>query len=177
MYDIPTKFQYGVVSTALSILASGTVCAAELANPQTVLDMARSPDVRGHQRPLRSQPGWQYVLRTFVDGNQALLRLPDGSDDEKTLAGGVANFERAAWCGNELLRVGTQGTERHWFASSAGVSTVLPTVPPDAMAVCSADGSCWRTLHPTPRVASCRHPSPSFWAPARSKRKSNSTAS
>jgi Tol biopolymer transport system component len=134
------KPQYGVVSTALCILASGTVCSAEVATPQTVLTW------HGHRMfediSARSEvsPDGKYVLRTFVDGNQALLRLPDGSDDEKTLAGGVANFEKAAWCGNELLRVGTQGAERHWFTSSAGVSTVLPTVPPDAMAVCSADG-------------------------------------
>lgn len=134
------KLKYGVASTALCILAGGTVCSAAAAPPQTVLEWHGHRMFEDFSARSEVSPDGKYVLRTFVDGNQALLRLPDGSNDEKTLVGGVANFEKAAWCGNELLRVGTQGTERHWFASSAGGSTVLPTVPPDAMAVCSSDG-------------------------------------
>ena len=134
------KLKHGVLSTALCLLASGTLWSAEVTTAQTVLTWPGHRMFEDISARSEVSPDGKYVLRTYVDGNQALLRLPDGSNDEKTLAGGVANFEKAAWCGNELLRVGTQGTERRWFASSAGVSTVLPTVPPDAMAVCSADG-------------------------------------
>jgi Tol biopolymer transport system component len=84
-------------------------------------------------------PDGQWVLRTFVDGDQALLKLPSGERNDAKLQGDVKNFERAAWCGNDLLRVGAKGTSRAWFAGgSSGTQTIA--VPPDATPVCNGVG-------------------------------------
>jgi len=84
-------------------------------------------------------PDAQWVLRTFVDGNQALLHLPDGASHAAKLQGGLHDFERAAWCGPQLLRLGKYGTKRAWFAQGRTGFTAL-SIPPEATPVCSADG-------------------------------------
>jgi Tol biopolymer transport system component len=98
-----------------------------------------------------------WVLRTFVDGNQALLRLPGGESDPAELEGGVHGFERAAWCGNKLLRLGSDGKDRRWFEGKAGHLVSLP-VPPEATPVCSGDGS--RLAHYTSYAARAELPPP-----------------
>jgi Tol biopolymer transport system component len=88
----------------------------------------------------RSQvsPYGRYVLRTFVDGNQALLKLPGGADMDAMLHGRLQNFEQAVWCGNGLLRLGTFGGSRHWFS---GDRTPRPVgIPPDAYPACDRTG-------------------------------------
>lgn len=83
-------------------------------------------------------PDGRYVLRTFVDGNQALLKLPDGSDMDAMLHGRVQNLEQAAWCGAGLLRLGTLAGSRHWFW---GDQTPHATgIPPDAYPTCDRTG-------------------------------------
>lgn len=84
-------------------------------------------------------PDGKWVLRTFVDGNQALLRLPAGTSDTTVLKGGLHEFERAAWCGPQLLRLGSDGGKRAWFAEGPSGLTTL-SIPPDATPVCSTDG-------------------------------------
>jgi Tol biopolymer transport system component len=84
-------------------------------------------------------PDGKWVLRTFVDGNQTLLRLPEGTPDAAMLQGGLHEFERAAWCGSQLLRLGNQGGRRAWFAQGPSGFAAL-SIPPDATPVCSADG-------------------------------------
>jgi hypothetical protein len=84
-------------------------------------------------------PDGQWVLRTFVDGNQALLHLPSGTADRTTLQGGLQDFERAAWCGSQLLRLGKNEGKRSWFLSSGGAFAAL-SIPPEATPVCNAAG-------------------------------------
>jgi len=84
-------------------------------------------------------PDGQWVLRTFVDGNQTLLHLPSGSPDSAMLQGGLQEFERAAWCGSQLLRLGKNEGKRSWFLQSGGGFTAL-SIPPEASPVCSAKG-------------------------------------
>jgi len=84
-------------------------------------------------------PDGKWVLRTFVDGNQTLLRLPAGTADATALQGGVRDFERAAWCGTQLLRLGRDGATRAWYAQAPSGLTAL-SIPPEATPVCSADG-------------------------------------
>ena len=81
----------------------------------------------------------QWVLRTFVDGNQALFHLPAGASDSAALQGGLQDFERAAWCGANLLRLGTSGGKRAWFLQGPRGFTAL-SIPPDATPVCSPSG-------------------------------------
>jgi WD40 repeat protein len=81
----------------------------------------------------------QWLLRTFVDGNQTLLRLPAGTPDSAMLQGGLHDFERAAWCGDQLLRLGTRDGKRTWFEQSA--SGLVPlSIPPEATPVCDLTG-------------------------------------
>lgn len=89
----------------------------------------------------RSQvsPDGKWVLRTSLEGRQTLLSLPEGIGDERKLKGNIADFERAAWCAGELIRLGSGSKGRRWYAS-AGAATVELTVPPDATPVCSPDG-------------------------------------
>ena len=84
-------------------------------------------------------PDGKSILRTFVDGNQTLLRLPAGTPDAATLQGGLPDFERAAWCGTQLLRLGTEGGKRAWFAQAPAGFAAL-SIPPEATPVCSAAG-------------------------------------
>ncbi len=84
-------------------------------------------------------PDGQRVLRTFVDGNQALLHLPAGTPDSATLHGGLQDFERAAWCGSQLLRLGKNDGKRNWFLKSGSGFTAL-SIPTEASPVCSAAG-------------------------------------
>ena len=84
-------------------------------------------------------PDGKWVLRTFVDGDQALLRLPDGTPNSATLQGGMQTFEHAAWCGDQLLRFGAKDGKRAWFAQGPSGLTPL-CIPPEATPVCSADG-------------------------------------
>jgi Tol biopolymer transport system component len=84
-------------------------------------------------------PDGKWVLRTYVDGNQVLLRLPDGTSDSVTLQGGLHDFERAAWCGTQLLRLGTKGGKRAWFSQGLSGFTAL-SIPPEATPVCSSAG-------------------------------------
>jgi Tol biopolymer transport system component len=128
-----------IACTTLSVLASAAAQRIEADTAQAVLQWHGHRMFEDFSARSEVSPDGKYVLRTFVDGNQALLRLPDGTSDDKTLGGDIPNFERAAWCGTELLRVGTKGAQRHWFAST-GAAAIELTVPPDAMPVCSADG-------------------------------------
>src|SRR5580704_16691451 len=100
------QIKYGIVSTALGILAGGTVCSAEAAPPQTVLEWHGHRIFEDFSARSEVSPDGKYVLRTFVDGNETLLRLPTGNSDAATLQGGLHDFERAAWCGTQLLRLG-----------------------------------------------------------------------
>lgn len=84
-------------------------------------------------------PDGKWVLRTFVDGNQTLLRLPEGISDTATLQGNLQQFERAAWCGSQLLRLGTSAGKRAWFAQGLSGFTAL-SIPPEATPVCSNAG-------------------------------------
>ncbi|HKE07662.1 MAG TPA: hypothetical protein VKB48_07510 [Candidatus Acidoferrum sp.] len=84
-------------------------------------------------------PDGQWLLRTFVDGNQILLRLPAGTPDSAMLQGGLHHFEHAAWCGDQLLRLGTQDGKRTWFEQ--GASGLVPlSIPPEATPVCDLTG-------------------------------------
>src|SRR5262249_2863264 len=81
----------------------------------------------------------KWLLRTFVDGNQTLLRLPAGTPDSATLQGGLHDFEHAAWCGDQLLRLGTQDGKRAWYRQTA--SRLVPlSIPPEATPVCDFTG-------------------------------------
>ena len=82
-------------------------------------------------------PDGEWVLRTFVDGNQTLLHVPSGSPDSAALQGGLQDFERAAWCGSQLLRLGKNEGKRSWFMQS-GSGFVALSIPPEATPVCSA---------------------------------------
>jgi Tol biopolymer transport system component len=84
-------------------------------------------------------PDGQWLLRTFVDGNQVLLRLPAGTPDGSALQGGLHDFERAAWCGNQLLRLGTQDGKRAWYAQDASGHIPL-SIPSEATPVCNITG-------------------------------------
>ena len=84
-------------------------------------------------------PDGKWVLRTYVDGNQALLRLPAGTSDLATLQGGLHGFECAAWCGTQLLRLGTERGKHAWFAQGLSGFAAL-SIPPEATPVCSASG-------------------------------------
>jgi Tol biopolymer transport system component len=80
----------------------------------------------------------QWVLRTFVDGNQTLLHLPAGTPDTPALEGPLHGFERAAWCGTQLLLLGNDGTKRAWYAQGTGLTAL--SIPPQATPVCSTGG-------------------------------------
>jgi Tol biopolymer transport system component len=81
----------------------------------------------------------KWILRTFVDGNQILLHLPEGVSDSAALQGGEHEFERSAWCGPQLLRLGTEGGKHVWF--TRGRTGFVPlAIPPEATPVCSTDG-------------------------------------
>jgi hypothetical protein len=84
-------------------------------------------------------PDGEWVLLTFVDGNQTLLHVPSGSPDSAALQGGLQDFERAAWCGSQLLRLGKNEGKRSWFLQSGGGFAAL-SIPPEATPVCSATG-------------------------------------
>jgi WD40 repeat protein len=84
-------------------------------------------------------PDGQWVLRTFVDGNQALLHLPDGTSNDAKLQGGLRNFKRAAWCGAQLLRLGEDGAKQAWFAQGP-TGLIALSIPPEATPVCSNSG-------------------------------------
>jgi hypothetical protein len=84
-------------------------------------------------------PNGKWVLRTFVDGNQTLLHLPAGTSDSAILQGSLQSFERATWCGTQLLRLGTDNTKRAWYAEDASGLIAL-SIPPESTPVCSANG-------------------------------------
>jgi dipeptidyl aminopeptidase/acylaminoacyl peptidase len=84
-------------------------------------------------------PNGKWILRTFVDGNQTLLHLPAGTSDSAVLQGSLQSFERAAWCGTQLVRLGTDNNKRAWYAENASGLIALP-IPPESTPVCSANG-------------------------------------
>ncbi len=102
-------------------------------------------------------PDGKWVLRTFVDGNQVLLRLPAGAADSAALQGDLHQFEHAAWCGMQLLRLGSDGTKRAWYAQGPSGFTAL-SIPPEATPVCSLDGE--RLAHFTSFPARRELPTP-----------------
>lgn len=118
------------------LLASSAALAS--ANPATVLNWPGHRMFEDFSARTEVSPDGRYVLRTFVDGNQALLRLPEGADMAAMLNGGVQNLEQAEWCGTGLLRLGTFGGARHWFS---GDGTPRPTdIPTDAFPTCDRAG-------------------------------------
>jgi len=109
------------------------------AEPDTVLTWHGHRMFEDFSARSEVSPDGQWLLRTFVDGNQELLRLPAGTSDNAALQGGLHDFERAAWCGNQLLRLGTDSGKRAWFTQS--VSGLAPLViPPEATPVCDLTG-------------------------------------
>jgi len=84
-------------------------------------------------------PDGRYVLRTFVDGNQSLFRLPSGESDDALLEGPVKGFEQAVWCGAGLLRLGTFNGSRHWYRGDRSPQAV--NVPSGASPACDHTGT------------------------------------
>jgi Tol biopolymer transport system component len=122
------------------LLAASAGAGAQEGAAGTVLKWAGHRMFEDFSARSEPSPDGRWILRTFVDGNQALLRLPGGQSDEAVLEGGVRDFEHAAWCGDELLRLGSDGHERHWLEGEAGHRRAL-AIPPEATPVCSADKS------------------------------------
>jgi Tol biopolymer transport system component len=127
--------------TAAVCLLIGTTPAlsVETGSPRTLLEWHGHRLFEDFSARSEVSPDGKWVLRTSLEGSQALLTLPDGIRDDRTLKDDTPNFERAAWCGPGLLRVGTRAKGRHWYAST-GTAAVELTVPPDATPVCSPDG-------------------------------------
>jgi Tol biopolymer transport system component len=119
----------------VGLVAGGTSGAA----PETVATWTGHRMFEDFSARSEMSPDGQWVLRTFVDGNQDLLRLPQATSQEAQLMDGVKEFERAAWCGNALLRLGSDGHQRVWFAGE-GAGRHAIAVPPDAQPICSRKG-------------------------------------
>jgi WD40 repeat protein len=132
--------EYIPLSVAVCFLiSSAPAVSAEPDSPRTVLEWQGHRMFEDFSARSEVSSDGKWVLRTSIDGDQTLLALPGGSSDEKTLQGDIPNFVRAAWCGHELLHLGANGKERHWYASK-GAAAVELTVPPDATPVCSSTG-------------------------------------
>jgi Tol biopolymer transport system component len=147
----------GVLGMYLLMAVAAGASGAEDHTPQTILKWQGHRMFEDFSARSEISPDGRWVLRTFVDGNQALLSLPDGRSDDGKLEGGVREFERAAWCGNELLRLGSDGHERRWFESESSHLVALP-IPPEAMPVCSQDKR--RIAHYTSYAARAELPPP-----------------
>ena len=113
--------------------------AAAVASPTDVLTWNGHRMFEDFSARTEVSPDGHWALRTFVDGDQALLKLPSGESDAATLQGAVQGFQHAAWCGKELLRLGTHGTSTAWFASAPSGPQLI-AVPPDATPVCNSKG-------------------------------------
>jgi Tol biopolymer transport system component len=113
---------------------------AVAAVPETVLKWPGHRMFEDFSARSEFSPDGRWILRTFVDGNQALLALPSGEDQSRRLADGLKDFERAAWCGSSLLRVGMGAAGRAWYAGERKTRHAI-AVPADAMPVCSAGGA------------------------------------
>lgn len=127
--------QSGSLLFALLLASSAALAAA---NPTPVLTWPGHRMFEDFSARTEVSPDGRYALRTFVDGNQALLRLPDGASMHAMLNGKVKNLEQAEWCGTGLLRLGTFGGARHWFS---GDRTPRATdIPTDAFPTCDRTG-------------------------------------
>lgn len=125
----------GLLMSALILASSATLaCASEA----TVLRWPGHRMFEDFSARSEVSPDGRYVLRTFVDGNQALLKLPGGENMDAMLHGAVRNFEQAAWCGARLLRLGTFAGGRHWFLGDR--TPRATTVPADAYPTCDRTG-------------------------------------
>jgi Tol biopolymer transport system component len=120
-------------------IAGQWALAAGIAAPETVLEWPGHRMFEDFSARSELSPDGRWILRTFVDGNQALLAMPSGKDQSKRLADGLKDFERAAWCGNALVRVGTGAAGRAWYAGEKKARHAI-AVPPDAMPVCNITG-------------------------------------
>ena len=120
---------------AALLLSSATVVYAE---PTTVLRWVGHRMFEDFSARSEVSPDGRYVLRTFIDGNQALLQLPGGRPENALLDGPIKSFEQAAWCGPGLLRLGTVNGGRHWFVGDRTPSPV--NVPPGASPTCDRTG-------------------------------------
>ena len=109
------------------------------AKPVTVLTWSGHRMFEDFSARSEVSPDGQWVLRAFVDGNQALLHLPSGTSDSASLRAGLQDFERAAWCGSQLLRLGKNEGKRSWFLLSGGAFAAL-SIPSEATFVCNAAG-------------------------------------
>ncbi|MGB0033858.1 MAG: hypothetical protein WBP79_00090, partial [Candidatus Acidiferrales bacterium] len=111
-----------------------------------------SSDVLVFERPSNK---WFEGPLTFVtvsnDASEALFNLfgrevnlyslATKRDEKKTLQGDLDDVRAAAFCGpGKLARFGRRGTEKGVFLKK-GDSLQLLALPPDAVAVCSPDGS------------------------------------
>jgi WD40 repeat protein len=121
----------------VALLLSGATHA--YAEPTTVLRWVGHRMFEDFSARSEVSPDGRYVLRTFIDGNQALLQLPSGSSEDALLDGPVKNFEQAAWCGAGLLRLGTLNGGRHWFVGDRTPRAV--DVPAGASPTCDRSGS------------------------------------
>lgn len=135
---IPNRFSF--LASVVAILAALPLLASRPSAGQvTLLTWPGHRMFEDFSARSEVSPNGQWVLRTFVDGNQALLHLPAGASDSAALQGGLRDFEHAAWCGTQLLRLGSEGTKRAWNAQGRSGLTAL-SIPPESTPVCSSDG-------------------------------------
>lgn len=126
-------------ASMLSVVALLSSATLAYAKPTMVLQWVGHRMFEDFSARSEVSPDGRYVLRTFVDGNQALLQLPSGRSDDALLNGPVKDFEQAAWCGSGLLRLGTVDGGRHWFVGNHTPHAV--SVPAGASPTCDGTGT------------------------------------
>ena len=82
----------------------------------------------------------KWMLRSSADGQQTLTDLTSRASAEQRLRAGLESFERASFCGSELLRLATLGGKRTWSMSSKDKALQPVAVPPSNTPLCSSDG-------------------------------------
>jgi Tol biopolymer transport system component len=92
-------------------------------------------------------PDASFALFTRGLGHTHLFVLPSGREDAARLRANLDRVDVATFCGSDLLRHGARGRETGYFLG--GANPKFSTLPPDALPVCSSDGSAIAYFHVT----------------------------
>jgi len=82
----------------------------------------------------------KWLLRRSADGQQTLIDLTSRTPATQRLRAGLDSFERASFCGSDLLRLATVAGKRTWLSSSTDTTLLPVDIPPANTPLCSADG-------------------------------------
>jgi Tol biopolymer transport system component len=126
-------------------LCLGSACAVAMSAPAASRDeqVAVLTSHRTYEEVfanLRVSDDGKWALRTAFDGMQLLVSLPSGVRDDARLNGGLAGFERAAFCAGGMMRLAAPQGQRTWLYQAESSNRQQPVaVPLDAAPLCSED--------------------------------------